>query len=305
MTSTRYSPTVRRIRLGNALRLMREARGLTADEAAKIALMSRSKLTKLELGQLRPDVAELMEVMERLDVTGREFDKILRLARDAARKGWWDRYANVMGRRQRVFADLEFGAATVRDYDPNGIPAIFQTTDFIESLIKLDQASGPLPYRPDRMTEARLQRQQVLLGPGGPRYETVVNEGVFYQLDVPEPVMAAQLRHAATMMMDEPRITLRVLRYNTRVRGTLLPRSSFALYTFHDKQDPSIAVVNTITTDLLLTERREVSRYTRLYESLQEAALTSLESIGYLRDLADHLTEETGATRDQAVPPLA
>jgi len=305
MTMIKYSPLVRRIRLGNALRKMRESRNLTADEAAKVAFLSRTKLSKLESGQIRPDVAELMEVMERLGVTGKEYDKILRLARDAARKGWWDRYANVMGRRQRVFADLEFGAESIRDYDPHGIPAIFQTPEFIDSLVELDQASGPLSYRPDRMAEARLQRQQVLLGPNGPTYDAVLDEIVIRRLDVPEPVMAAQLRHMVAMASTEPRITLRVLRCNTRIRGSLLPRSSFVLYTFRDKGDPSVVVVDTITTDLVLTERNQVAKYTGLYDRIRKAALPQEESLDFLRDVAEQLTNEAGTAHDQAVLPVA
>ncbi|MFG2000971.1 helix-turn-helix domain-containing protein [Spirillospora sp. NPDC048911] len=289
------SPYVRRRRLAVELRKIREDRDMTADGLARFVYQSRTKITRLETGAVRPDLAEIMDMLERLGVTGSHYDKVVRLARDAAQKGWWDSFGDSMGARQRLYADLESGSDTIRGYNQTGFPAVLQLPDFIKALVELDEHQGPLDYRPERMADARAHRQRRLLQPDGPSYETVLDESVVHRLAVPPLLMANQLRHLVGVITEEPRISIRVLLHNSRVPGGLLPKSSFFLYTFPEPADPTMAVVDTVTTDLVLTDRREVARYTRHYERLQEAALSTADSLGFLSRVADRLTNEAGS----------
>jgi len=199
-----------------------------------------------------------------------------------------------MGDRQRLYADLESGAKTIRSYNQTGIPAVLQTPELISTLIEIDQALGPITYRPHRLAEARTRRQQHLLSPDGPTYDAVLDECTIYRLGVPRSVMSKQLFHMIKVVLAEPRITLRVLRYNTHIPGALMPKSSFSLYTFPEKVDPTIAVVDTVTTDLVITERRGVARYTAHYDLLRKAALSPEESLAFLSQVAEELDDGTG-----------
>lgn len=289
------SPYIRRRRLAAELRKLREDRSLTTDELARLVYQSRTKISKLENAQIRPDLAEIVTILKALDVTGRQYDKVFDLAHAAARKGWWDRYGNAMGDRQRLYADLESGAKSIRSYNQTGIPAVLQTPELIAALIELDQAAGPVTYRPERMTEARTRRRQHLLGPDGPTYDAILDECALYRLGVPRPVMSAQLRHLIEVVSGEPRITIHVLPHDAHLLGGLLPRASYFLYTFPDKSDPSAAVVDTITTDLVFTARHEVTRYTGQYDRLRKAALSPTESLAFLGQMAARLDDGTGS----------
>ncbi|RAY11787.1 XRE family transcriptional regulator [Actinomadura craniellae] len=285
-----FSPYVRRLRLAAALRKMREDRNLTADEVAKAVFQSRGKLSKLETAQTRPEAFEIMDMLERLNVTGKEHDNIIHLARTAARKGWWDQFANVMGARQRLYADLESGASTIRDYNQTGLPAPLQTPEFIAAMVELDECQGPLDYLPDRMAEARTARQRHLLGTDGPSYEGVLDECVIHRLAVPPEVMAAQLRKLITVVMESERITFQVLPHDTRIGGGFLPKASFSIYSYPESEDPSVAVVDTVTTDIILTKRNEVARYTGIHSRLQDASLSPDDSLAFLDRMANRLT---------------
>lgn len=288
------SPYVRRRRLADELRKLREHRDMTTDDVARLVYQSRTKISKLENSQIRPDLAEILTLLESLGVTGKQYDKLFKLARDAAKKGWWDSFGNAMGPRQRLYADLESGAETIRSYNQTGIPAVLQTPELIAALIQLDQAVGPLTYRPERMTDARLHRQRRLLSPDGPTYDAVLDECVVHRLGVPRPVMLAQLRHLVNVVSAEPRITIHVLRHDAHLVGGLLPQSSYFLYTFPDKADPPMVVVDTVTTDLVLTAKREVARYTGHYDLLRKAALPPAESLTFLAQVAEQLDDGTG-----------
>ncbi|RFU39437.1 XRE family transcriptional regulator [Actinomadura logoneensis] len=289
------SPYVRRRRLATALRRIREDRDLTAGDLARLVYSSRTKITRFENAQVRPDVGEVMNMLDVLGVEGRRHDELVRLARDAAQKGWWDRFGDSMGPRQKLYADLESGAASIREYNQTGMPAALQTPEFIQALTELDAAQGPLTYRPERMAEARAHRQRHLLGSDGPTYATVLDEVTIHRLAVPRPVMAAQIRHLITAVSTQPRITVQVLRYNSKVPEGLLSKASFSLYTFDEPGDPPLAVVDTVTTDLILGQRNEVARYTGVYERLRKAALPPADSLTFLNEVADRLSEQTGS----------
>lgn len=288
------SPYVRRRRLADELRRLREARDLTTDELARLVYQSRSKISKLENAQIRPDLAEIVTILEALNVTGQQYDKVFKLAHGAARKGWWDRYGNAMGPRQRLYADLESGAESIRSYNQTVIPAVLQTPELVAAMIEIDQAAGTVTYRPERMAEARTRRQQHLLSPNGPTYDAVLDESVIYRLGVPRSIMSAQLRHLVETVSTEQRITIRVLPHNAYLIGGFPPRSSFFLYAFPDKADPAIAVVDTVTADLVLTTRSEVAKYTGQYDLLRKAALPPERSLDFLAQAADRLNEGSG-----------
>lgn len=289
------SPFIRRRRLGDKLRRLRESHDMTIEDMAKVILQSKSKICKIENGQLRIDLYQLLNWLDTLGVHGREREEIVQLAREAAEKGWWDAFGNSMGPRQRLAADLESGAETIRSYDQTSIPGVLQTPEFITAIVELDQCQGPLEYRPDRMADARLRRQQELLRKDGPSYEAILDEYVLHRLAVPPKVMAAQLKHMLQVVSEHERLTLHLLPYNARILGGLLPKSSFFLYTFPEPGDTPLAVVDTVTSDLLVTKRREVMRYMGVYNRLREAALSPEASLTYLEQAADRLTDAAGS----------
>jgi transcriptional regulator with XRE-family HTH domain len=280
------SPFVRRRRLAVELRTLREEAGMTTDRLSKLIHQSRMKISRLENAHIRPDLAEVMKILDILGVKGDKWHEVVRIARDAAEKGWWDAYGDTMGSRQRLYADLESGAKTIRTYNQTAIPGLLQTQEFIWALIELDKSEGPVDYRPERMAEARLKRQRALLGPGGPTYEVILDEFVIRRLAVPASVMRAQLRHLIDTVSAEPRVTLVVLPYDAPIIGGLLPMSSFMLYTFADPTDPPMALAETVNTDLVHSEPAEVARYARHYGRLWDAALSPTKSIAHLEATA-------------------
>ncbi|WP_149263644.1 helix-turn-helix transcriptional regulator [Actinomadura sp. K4S16] len=289
------SPYVRRRRLAGEIRKLRENRGLTTDDLARLVFHSRTKITRLENAQIRPDLTEIMNLLDALEITGDEYDRICKLAREASQKGWWDRYGVSMGPRQKLYADLEYNADSVRDYNQTLMPAVLQAPEFISALVELDACQGKLDYVPERMAEARIRRQRELLRSGGPTYETVLDECVIHRLGVPPQAMTAQLHHVIRVVSEEERITVRVLLHDARIQGAFLPMSSFCLYTFAEPGDAPLAVLETVTADVILTQRGEVARYTRIYDRLREAALSREDSIAFLEGVADRLAHQRGS----------
>ena len=58
------SPLVRRKRLAKELRQLREAAGLTHEQLGKKAKLHRLKISRLENAQGRPNVSEVMTILD-------------------------------------------------------------------------------------------------------------------------------------------------------------------------------------------------------------------------------------------------
>lgn len=132
-----------------------------------------------------------------------------------------------MGPRQKLYADLEYNAETVCEYNQTLMPAVLQAPEFISVLVELDECQGKIDSVPERMADARMRRQSELLRPDGPSYETVLDESLIHRLAVPPQAMIAQLRHMIRVVSEEERVTVRVLPHDSRVPGGFLPMSSF------------------------------------------------------------------------------
>ncbi|WP_344733791.1 helix-turn-helix transcriptional regulator, partial [Spinactinospora alkalitolerans] len=94
---TRKSSTVRRRRLAAELRRLREAAGMTAEEATKKLDWSRGRLNHMERGRLaRPDASVMRDLLNLYKVTDeKQREAILTLARQSRERGWWTKFDDV------------------------------------------------------------------------------------------------------------------------------------------------------------------------------------------------------------------
>jgi len=152
------SPFVRRKRLASEVRALREAMGLNHEQLGKAAGFHRLKISRLETGERAPNVTDVMKILTALGVDGERWHELVRIAEDAAERGWWAEYGDDMGSRQRVYADLEAGATSVRTYEIFVFPGLLQIPEY--ALQRGVQAEGGRPPEyVERNIEARAVRQ--------------------------------------------------------------------------------------------------------------------------------------------------
>ncbi|WP_433325988.1 helix-turn-helix domain-containing protein [Spirillospora sp. CA-294931] len=283
------SPFVRRHRLAVELRALREERGLTAESLSDLLHVSRMKVSKLENAHIRPNLAEIMKILDCLEVKGDKRDEIIDVARGAAEKGWWTGFSDAMDYSQRLFTDAESGATEVREFSQFAIPSVLQSRNYIHSAIKTALARSEFSFTPERALEAQLRRQEQFLAPEGPRYEVVIDEIAIRRPTAPLPVMVSQLRHLVEMATRHPRVTIRILPLTADFSGHILPTSGFSIYNFPDPSDPSIVFAETLGQHVVHIKPERVGKYRRQYKNLREIALSATTSLGLLTDLADDL----------------
>ncbi|HET8680399.1 MAG TPA: helix-turn-helix transcriptional regulator, partial [Micromonosporaceae bacterium] len=282
------SPTVRRRRLGAELRRLREAAGLTGDQViARIGWASASKLSRLENGRSRPDLADVLDLLDLYAVSGRRREELVAVARDAGNTRGWLRSYPVMTQRQRGYAELESGCADIREYAHSIIPGLLQTPGYARVRIL---SSGPLQpadgHDPETEVAARLARQAILTrAVDPPRYQVVLEESALTGRAGPPDVLHEQLSHLCHLA-ELPNVSLQVLPRDATIAEWYLPHTPFSIYRFADPGDPETVAVEGLASDLVLVEKPDVGRYTLVFEWLREAALPPADSLTWLTEKA-------------------
>lgn len=285
------SPYVRRLRLATEIRALRVASGLTGDQLAKRIGRSRADITRLETGQVVKQ-ADVLKILDVLGVDDDRWTQIMTIAREASETGWWES-AKDMGDRQAMFADLEAGAATIREYQQIFIPGLLQTPEYARARTDPEGVLEPLSTgTPDGIVAGRVMRQRMFRRPGGPTYEAIVDELAIRRLSASPVVVKKSLYHMATLVNDNPKITLRVLPIDARIDGYAVPRATFYAYTFTDPVDPTVVVTDTFTAELFLTEPAGVAPYELLFDRLREQALEESKSLDLITEAAARLPDE-------------
>jgi transcriptional regulator with XRE-family HTH domain len=285
------SPYVRRLRLAQELRQAREAAGLTHDQLAKKIKGHRPTISRLENGHGAPDLDDVFKILEALGIEDQQWEAIVTIAREAAERGWWESNTKAMGERQALFANLEAGAITITDVQPSLVPGLLQTPDYIRA--RLDAARWEEREDPstiDGIVEGRLGRQRMLKRPSGPTYQVILDEVVIRRATAPPVVLGPQFRHLADKAAEN-KIEVRILPVDALIDRFAVPTAKFSIYTYPD--DPPVAAIESVGTDLVLTAEADVKRFTHLYELMRRACLTPEQTIGMLNEAADQLTPST------------
>jgi transcriptional regulator with XRE-family HTH domain len=278
------SPYVRRLRLAAELRALRTHAGITHVQLAKQIGQSRAQISRLENGHV-VDQDDVMKILDALGVDDERWTQIMTIAREAGERGWWESN-KFMGERQSLYANLEAGAQTIREFQMTFIPGLLQTTDFTRARGEADRVAGAPSFNADKAADGRIGRQRMLRRPGGPDYELILDELAIRRGSAPPEILKAQLYHIAATVNGSPKITARVLPVEAHIDGYSVPRSAFSIYTFKDPGDPTIVAVDTVTNDLVLTESDEVKRYEELFDRLRAAALPVQQSLEFLINTA-------------------
>lgn len=274
------SPYVRRLRLAWELRALRIQASLTHEQLAKKIGQSRAQISRLENGHV-VDQADILSILDTLGVDGDRWTQIMTIAREAGERGWWESLRG-MGVRQALYADLEAGATTIREYQQTFLPGLLQIPGYVQA--RTESELEPMTGTAEGVLTGRLGRQRMLRRPGGPTYEVIIDEMAIRRPSASAEVVQAQLRHIATVVSGAAKLSVRVLPIEAGVEGFAVPRSAFAMYTYADPGDPVVVAIDTVTDDLVLTDDDAVRRYGELYRRLREAALSEADSLDLLTD---------------------
>lgn len=279
--ASHVNPTVRRRRLGQELRRLRELKGMTAEEVAERLLVSQSKISRLENGRRsisQRDVRDLCGVYEVDD--HRIVDSLMQMAKDSRQQGWWHSFGDIP---YSVYIGLETDAASLRVYDPQVVPGLLQTRAYAEALI-----TGALPETTptdiEKRVQVRMRRQERISAPENPlRLWTVLDESALRRVVGSRHLMRDQLEHLVEQS-QLPHVTVQVIPFDMGAHPGL--NGQYAILEFPDAADSSVVYIEGVTSDLYLEKANDVQQYSVMYEHLRAQALNVEQSRRRIADIA-------------------
>ncbi|WP_399089028.1 helix-turn-helix domain-containing protein [Streptomyces sp. BBFR2] len=270
-----------RAQIGAALRALRKTSGKEAKAVARSAVMSQSKLSKIENGRLTPSPQDVDRILGAIGVSDEVRSEYIEASREAATEAvaWRLLKRTGLHKAQQVTRALETQMSMMRLFQPSLVPGLLQTPEYIRAIL----ARHGLSEDSFRKTVAgRLERQEVL-------YDTskelrfVITEPVLRWCIVPPPMMAAQMDRIISVSRLT-HVDIRVVPLG--VRQSDVPGHSFVI------RDDRMVAVETIHAQVTVTDPQDVEIYVRKFEGFAKMAVSGAEMRGLLEGIRDDFLSE-------------
>ncbi|MEZ0073876.1 helix-turn-helix transcriptional regulator [Planotetraspora sp. GP83] len=268
------SPAVRLRRLSGELMRLRGEAGFTREDVALRLGVANSTVYRIETGHTRPQGRTMRDLLDLYGVGGSERTALLELAREAARRGWWHAFGDVL---PGPYVGLEAEASSVRNYEPLLVPGLLETEAYARAVVGAALVKDPAEI--ERRITVRMERQRRLTGPEAVDLWVVMDEAALRRPVGGPAVMAEQLRRLGEVAR-QPNVTIQVLPFES---GAYLGMGNpLAILTFPDPEDPDVVFLENMGGELYLEGSEQVRGYVQVFDHLRAAALgpeSSLEKI--------------------------
>ncbi|WP_344326831.1 helix-turn-helix transcriptional regulator [Streptomyces macrosporus] len=285
--ASNVNPTVRRRRLGQELRRLREQKGMTAEEVAERLLVSQSKISRLENGRRsisQRDVRDLCGVYEVED--RRIVESLMQMAKESRQQGWWHAFGDIP---YSVYIGLETDAASLRVYEPQVVPGLLQTQAYAEAVV-----AGALPEASaadiEKRVKVRMRRQERIRDTKNPlRLWAVIDESALRRLVGGKQIMREQLEQLVEFSRL-PHVTVQALPFAMGAHPGV--NGQYAILEFPDAADSTVVYLEGVTSDLYLEKATDVQKYSVMYEHLRAQALNTEQTREFIEGIAKEYTRD-------------
>ena len=275
------SPKVRRRRLGNELRQLREGAEYTIEQVAARLEVSDSKISRIENGQVGATPRDVRDMAALYGVTGQRMENLMQLARETREKPWWQEYSDL----GLDHAAYEVEASSILIFSPMILPGLLQTADYARAIIRAIRFDLP-PERIERLVEFRMRRQALLSEPNPPSLWAVIDEAVLCRMIGGPKVMHDQLEKLIELAR-QPHVTVQLLRFSEGAHAGL--DGPFYIIRYLEPTDRDIVYFEHSGSETVVDDPTVVSLHLSLFDHIRAAALRPDDSIKLLMDRADEL----------------
>jgi transcriptional regulator with XRE-family HTH domain len=289
MPEATEGPTMLRILLGTQLRRLRENRGITAQEAARVIRGSESKISRMELGRNAIREIDVLDLLTYYGVGAVEREQLLSLAEQAGRPGWWHRYSDILPDWFQPYVGMEEAATSIRTYEPMFIPGLLQTKQYTAAVlavcdIPISEAERHVILRKERQrrfTEGRLNLW------------AIVEETALRRPMGSKEILRDQLRYLLSLS-SKRNLTVQIIPAGTG--GHAVP-SGFTILRFAAADLPDVAYLEHLTSAFYFDKKSDVDRYLLNMERLSIMSAKPDQTPGILAGIISELDEEIDRRR--------
>jgi transcriptional regulator with XRE-family HTH domain len=263
--------TVLRMLLGAQLRRLREAAGISAEKAGYEIRASRSKISRMETGRVGFKVRDIQDLLTLYGVLDeKQQAKVIALAGRSREPEWWTRYNDVLPDWFESYLGLESAATSIRSFETQFVPGLFQTEDYARAVTRLGHQTAPEPEI-ERRVRLRLKRQDLLSRTRPPRIWVVMDEAGLRRPIGGAAVMRAQLSRLVNVA-ELPGMRLQVVPFARG--GHAAASGSFSILRFEEPDLPDVVYMEQLTSAVYLDQRTDVEHYLEVVDQLSSEALT-------------------------------
>jgi transcriptional regulator with XRE-family HTH domain len=250
--------TALRLVLGKRLQDLREAAGMSFEDAARALDVTHATIRRMEKAQVGLKVPYVEKLLRCYGITQQsEIDGFLSLVREANRPGWWHRYRDVLPEWFSAFVSLEGEADQIRAYEPHYVPGLLQTEAYATTVLR----SG-MPHAParevERLVSLRLARQELLTREKPPLLWVVMDETVLRRPIGRPNVMRAQISRLIEATAS-PHIRLQILPFSAGLHPAMY--GPFHIFRFPLPELPDVVCAENLIGAAYYEQREDVSAF--------------------------------------------
>lgn len=274
------SPTVRRRRLAAELRRLRAQAEVTQQQAAAHLNCTQAKIGRFETAKRTPSLHDVAELLDFYGVDGSEREKLLNLARDARKRGWWHSYSDVLPEWYETYVGLEAEASSIHTYESETIPGLLQTRDYAYAITKATLIRAE-ESAVTRRAELRMQRQQRVTGPNPLDLWAVISEAALRRIVGSREVLRNQLEYLVKLM-ELPNVTVQVMPLDADAYPA--QAGPFVILRYSNRVDPDVVYLETHVGGLYLERENELSKYVAMMDHLRAHAVNPEGSVRVINE---------------------
>ena len=276
--------TVLRMLLGSQLRRLREAAGITPEQAGYEIRASRSKISRLENGRVGLKSRDMTDLLTLYGLTDEGLrSRFLALVKRSNTPDWWTTYSDLLPDWFETYIGLEAAASTIRSFEVQFVHGLFQTEDYVRAVARRGRKSAPADEI-ERRVALRLKRQDLLSRPNPPRIWSVMDEAVLRRQVGGPAVMRAQCRRLIEVA-ELPHVTLQAVPFASG--GHAGESGSFTVLRFEEQDLPDVVYMEQLSGAIYLDQRSDVEHYLEVVDELSGEALTPAETTRFIEQVAD------------------
>ncbi|MGJ6965057.1 helix-turn-helix domain-containing protein [Streptosporangium sp. G11] len=280
----RGSPALRRRRLGLELRRLRESLNMTGDEVSSRLEWSTAKVSRIETARTLAKEADVEALIELYGVEEPLQAILVALRHDAAQKGWWEKYRSSVPDDYITLIGMEAEATMVRNWEPQIVPGLLQTEDYVRSVAQANQHASQVPpsWLRDRV-EIRMARQRTLLHSPDPlTFMGVFHESVLRNQYGDARVMRDQFVHLIEVSKLE-HVEMRIIPQDVPP-----PVSTGAFLHLAFPDFPDVVYMESLFGGRFVEEAEMVYGYELAFGHLMECALDEVASQELIKQTIDY-----------------
>ncbi|MFG2124449.1 helix-turn-helix domain-containing protein [Streptomyces sp. NPDC048710] len=282
MSERRAAPTVGQVVLGKRLQELREAAGLSREEAARVLRVASATVRRMEMADVALKIPYVQVLLTTYGVSEQESAAFVRLAEEANQPGWWQRFHDVLPDWFSLYVSLEGAARIIRSYEPHFVPGLLQTEEYAREVMEAGTIGQTGPETVERHVSLRMERQRLLERDDPPHLWVIMDETVLRRpVSVRPEVMRDQLDRLLEYA-ERDRVTLQLAEFAAGPHpGTYAP---FTLFRFAEPELPDMVFTEYLTGALYLDSRREVSAHLEVLDHMTARAASAQRTMKLLRE---------------------